>query len=120
MRADRRAQIPCVVVHSRPPPVLGALDDARPHWVEAGVSGFFAIFANPDFSPRTGKGGVLTPPLPRLPIVAPPFQSPGSKRQGVVRNPGWHGKIKVREELNWLEKYGGSGNSATGTTTLPH
>jgi hypothetical protein len=22
------------------------------------------------------------------------------------RNP-WHGKIKVREELKWLEKYGG-------------
>ncbi len=26
----------------------------------------------------------------------------------LAKNP-WHGKIKVREELNWLEKYGGSG-----------
>jgi dipeptidyl aminopeptidase/acylaminoacyl peptidase len=24
---------------------------------------------------------------------------------GLSKNP-WHGKIKVREELNWLEKYG--------------
>ena len=24
------------------------------------------------------------------------------------KNP-WHGKIKVREELNWLQKYGGVG-----------
>jgi dipeptidyl aminopeptidase/acylaminoacyl peptidase len=35
------------------------------------------------------------------------------------KNP-WHGKIKVREELKWLEKYGGTGNSPTGTTTLSH
>jgi dipeptidyl aminopeptidase/acylaminoacyl peptidase len=25
---------------------------------------------------------------------------------GLGKNP-WHGKIKVREELNWLQKYGG-------------
>jgi dipeptidyl aminopeptidase/acylaminoacyl peptidase len=27
----------------------------------------------------------------------------------LANNP-WHGKIKVREELKWLEKYGGIGN----------
>jgi dipeptidyl aminopeptidase/acylaminoacyl peptidase len=35
------------------------------------------------------------------------------------KNP-WHGKIKVREELKWLEKYGGTGGSAAGTATVPH
>jgi dipeptidyl aminopeptidase/acylaminoacyl peptidase len=35
------------------------------------------------------------------------------------KNP-WHGKIKVREELKWLEKYGGAGDSNAGMTTAPH
>ncbi|HXX23913.1 MAG TPA: prolyl oligopeptidase family serine peptidase [Terriglobia bacterium] len=35
------------------------------------------------------------------------------------KNP-WHGKIKVREELKWLEKYGGIGHSAAETPTVPH
>jgi dipeptidyl aminopeptidase/acylaminoacyl peptidase len=35
------------------------------------------------------------------------------------KNP-WHGKIKVREELKWLEKYGEIGHSAAGTATSPH
>jgi dipeptidyl aminopeptidase/acylaminoacyl peptidase len=38
---------------------------------------------------------------------------------GIGRNP-WHGKIKIREELKWLEKYGGTGHSAAGTATVPH
>ncbi|HST11604.1 MAG TPA: prolyl oligopeptidase family serine peptidase [Terriglobales bacterium] len=29
----------------------------------------------------------------------------------LAKNP-WHGKIKVREELKWLQKYGGVGNTA--------
>jgi len=35
------------------------------------------------------------------------------------KNP-WHGKIKVREELKWLEKYGGIGHYAAETLTVSH
>ena len=43
----------------------------------------------------------------KVPVKLLTFPSEG---HGLNRNP-WYGKIKVREELKWLRKYGGNGSS---------
>ena len=50
MRADACAQASRVILHTRPLPLLGAFEEAGPHWVEMNVFHFLVIFLNPSQS----------------------------------------------------------------------
>ena len=63
------------------------------------------VFAEHDVRVAVAQGYLLDRALHALGVPSSLLIFPGEDHS-LTRNP-WHGKIKVREELKWLEKYGG-------------
>jgi dipeptidyl aminopeptidase/acylaminoacyl peptidase len=63
------------------------------------------VFAEDDIRVAVVEGYLLDRALHALGVPSSLLIFPGEDHS-LTKNP-WHGKIKVREELKWLEKYGG-------------